>query len=300
MTHIKGRAAVVTGSGSGIGMGIARELAREGASVAVADIKLENAQKVANAINAAGGKAVAVHVDVCERSSIRKMKEEAEAALGPISLVFANAGATSFDALMDMSDDDVDWIVQVNLMGVINTSRAFLPDMIARGEGGHVVGTASIAGFLPTTVPIHTVYAAAKMGIVGLMMNLSCELEEHSIGSTVYPPGGVIGNMKAGNESYRPARFGGPGTGEVFVPAASFANHKVGKNDLLPIEAGRMVCRGIRNNRLIVVDHSYQRQLWEDDYASHVRQAYDDIAEYEREHGAPEKVLWDTTGAESR
>ncbi len=300
MTEIRGRAAVVTGGGSGIGKGMALALVEQGASVAIADIIYENAQAVAAEINAAGGKAFPVHVDVCERDSIRKMKAEAEAALGPISLVLANAGATNFDTLHEIRDSEADWIIQVNLMGVLQTLQAFLPDMIARGEGGHVVGTASIAGFLPTTVPIHTVYAAAKMGIVGLMMNLSCELEEHRIGSTVYPPGGVIGNMKAGNERYRPARFGGPGTGEVFVPAASFANHKVGKNDLLPIEAGRMVCRGIRNNRLIVVDHSYQRQLWEEDYASHVRQAYDDIAEYEREHGAPEKVLWDTTGAESR
>jgi NAD(P)-dependent dehydrogenase (short-subunit alcohol dehydrogenase family) len=300
MTDIKGRTAVVTGGGSGIGKGMALALVEQGASVAIADIILENAQAVADEIQAAGGKAVAVHVDVCERDSIRGMKAEAEAALGPISLVLANAGATNFDLLHEIKDAEADWIIQVNLMGVLQTLQAFLPDMIARGQGGHVVGTASVAGFLPTAIPVHTVYAAAKMGIVGLMMNLSCELEEHGIGSTVYPPGGVIGNMKANNERYRPARFGGPGTGDVFVPAASFANSKLGKNSLEPIEAGRMVCRGIRNNRLIVVDHSYQREVWETDYARHVRQAYDDVEDYEREHGAPEKIEWEITATESR
>ncbi len=300
MTDIKGRAAVVTGGGSGIGKGMALALAEQGASVAIADIILDNAQAVADEINASGGKALAVQCDVCERSSIKAMKVAAEATLGPISLVLANAGATNFDLLAEISDDETDWIIQVNLMGVMNTIRAFLPDMIARGQGGHVVGTASIAGFLPTTIPVHTVYAAAKMGIVGLMMNLSCELAEHGIGSTVYPPGGVIGNMKENNERYRPARFGGPGTGEVYVPAASFANAKLGKNNLQPIEAGRMVCRGISNNRLIVVDHAYQAAIWQEDYASHVRQAYDDIADYEREHGAPEKIEWKFAEGQSR
>src|SRR5687768_8572200 len=101
-------------------MGLAKALAKQGASVAIADIFLDNARKVADQINAAGGKAVAIACDVCERDSIAKMKAEANAALGPIQLVFANAGATSFDPLMEMSDAEVDWIIQVNLMGVIN------------------------------------------------------------------------------------------------------------------------------------------------------------------------------------
>ena len=148
MTEITGRAAVVTGGGSGIGMGLAKQLAKQGASVAVADILLDNARKVAEEINAAGGKAFAIHCDVCERDSIRQMKAEANEALGPIKLVFANAGATSFAPLMDVSDEDVDWIIQVNLMGVMHTTRAFLPDMIAGGEG-HIVATSSMAGLLP-------------------------------------------------------------------------------------------------------------------------------------------------------
>src|SRR5690606_17511684 len=99
-------------------------------------------------ITAAGGKAVALHCDVCERESINEMKARANEALGPIQLLFANAGATSFDPLMSMSDQDVDWIIQVNLMGVINTTRAFLPDMM-QARQGHIIATASMAGLLP-------------------------------------------------------------------------------------------------------------------------------------------------------
>ena len=108
MTAISGKAAVVTGGGSGIGAGLAKELARQGASVAVTDILLANAQKVADQINDGGGKAVAIQCDVCDRASLARMRDEATAALGPIQLVFANAGATSFDPLTDMSDEDVD------------------------------------------------------------------------------------------------------------------------------------------------------------------------------------------------
>ena len=133
---------------------------------------------------------MAIHCDVCERASIKQMKAEANAALGPVQLLFANAGATSFDPLMEMSDDDVDWILQVNLMGVMNTTRAFLPDMMAAREG-HVVATASMAGLLPGWIPVHVPYSAAKAGIIGLMMNLALEMEDYNVHTTSYCPGGV-------------------------------------------------------------------------------------------------------------
>jgi NAD(P)-dependent dehydrogenase (short-subunit alcohol dehydrogenase family) len=210
MTDIRGKAAVVTGGGSGIGMGLALELARQGAAVAIADIQLDKARKIADRITAAGGTALAIHCDVCERGSIRALKEEARAALGPIQLLFANAGATSFTTLTDMSDDHVDWILQVNLMGVMNTTRAFLPDMIAAGGGGHICATASMAGLLPGWIPAHVPYSAAKAGIIAMMMNLRLELREHNIFTTSYCPGAVATGLKDNNGRYRPARFGGP------------------------------------------------------------------------------------------
>ena len=285
MTDISGKAAVVTGGGSGIGMGLAKELARQGARVAVADIMLEKAQQVADAINAAGGKAVAIQCDVCERDSIRRMQQQAEAALGPIQLVFANAGATSFDPLMEMSDDDVDWILQVNLHGVMNTTRAFLPGMIAAG-GGHICATASMAGLLPGWIPVHVPYSAAKAGIIGLMMNLALELKEHGVHTTSYCPGGVATGMKANNALYRPARFGGPGEGEVHVGEES------GKVTALtfytPDAIAPMVLDAVKNNRAFVFDHPEQRVHFRETYSSVVEACYDAADEWERTHGVPE------------
>lgn len=284
MTEITGKAAVVTGGGSGIGMGLAKELARQGASVAVADILLDNARKVADEINAAGGKAVAIHCDVCERSSIKQLKAEANAALGPVQLLFANAGATSFDPLMEMSDDDVDWIIQVNLMGVMNTTRAFLPDMIAAADG-HVVATASMAGLLPGWIPVHVPYSAAKAGVIGFMMNLGLELKQHNVHTTSYCPGGVASGMKANNSRYRPPRFGGPNEAELHITDASFKH-----NDLAfysPEAVAPMVLRAVRNNRPFVFDHPEQRRFFRETYSDVVEACYDDSEAYERELGAP-------------
>ncbi len=284
MTEIAGKAAVVTGGGNGIGMGLAKELARQGASVAVADIILENAQQVANAIKATGGKAVAIACDVCDRDSIRRTKEAANAALGPIQLVFANAGATSFDPLMKMSDEDVDWILDVNLKGVMYTARAFLPDMIAAREG-HICATASMAGLLPGWIPQHTPYSAAKAGIIGLMMNAQLELKEFNIHTTSYCPGGVATGMRINNARYRPARYGGPGEKEVHLGDENREQSSL--KFYRPEDIAPMVLNAVRNNRPFVFDHPEQRALFRKTYASVVESCYDDADKWLREHGEP-------------
>ena len=269
MTDISGKAAVVTGGGSGIGMGLAKELARQGASVAVADIILENAQKVADQINATNGKAIAMQCDVCDRASVKAMARAAEAAFGPIQLVFANAGATSFDPLMEMSDEDVDWIVTVNLFGVMNTTRAFLPGMVAAG-GGHICATASMAGLLPGWIPVHVPYSAAKAGIIGMMMNLALEMKEHNVFTTSYCPGGVATGMKQNNARYRPAKFGGPGEGEVHVGEANHGSRPAWTSSR-PEAIAPMVLDAVKNNRAFVFDHPEQREYFRETYSQHGR-----------------------------
>lgn len=285
MTDIAGRTAVVTGGGNGIGMGLAKELARQGAKVAVADIIPENAEKVAAAIRDAGGEAMAVTCDVCERGSIDAMKNAVHETFGPVTLLFANAGATSFEPLMEMSDDDVDWILQVNLHGVMNTTRAFLPDMIA-AKGGHVCATASMAGLLPGWIPVHAPYSAAKAGIIGLMMNLGLELAEHNIFTTSYCPGGVATGMKDNNARYRPARFGGPGEAELHVSDASTNAKSMAFYS--PDAVAPMVLDAVRNNRQFVFDHPEQRAEFRRTYSGIVEACYDAADDWHAQHGTPE------------
>lgn len=285
MTEIAGKAAVVTGGGSGIGMGLAKELARQGASVAIADINLDNAERVAAEIRAVGGNAVALECDVCDRSSIAAMKRRANAALGPVTLVFANAGATSFTPLAQMSDDDVDWIVHVNLMGVMYTVRAFLPDLVAAGDG-HICATASMAGLLPGWLPEHVPYSAAKAGIIGMMMNLALELKPSGIHTTSYCPGGVASGMKANNGQYRPARFGGPDE----VTEVQFTGNSTTHSALdfyHPEAIAPMVLDAVRHNRAFAFDHADQRRFFRETYSSVVEACYDASEAWEREHGLP-------------
>lgn len=285
MTEISGKAAVVTGGGSGIGMGLAKELARQGARVAIADIKLANAEKVAAAIRDAGGEAVALECDVCERGAITAMRDAATAALGPAQLLFANAGATSFTHLTEMSDADVDWIVQVNLMGVMNCTRAFLPGMIAAG-GGHICATASMAGLLPGWMPVHVPYSAAKAGIIGMMMNLAIEMRPHNVFTTSYCPGGVASGMKANNGAYRPDRFGGPEA----VAEVQFASGDTTHSAMAfyrPDDVAPIVLNAVRNNRPFVFDHADQRALFAQTYASIVEACYDDLEAWQSANGVP-------------
>lgn len=274
-------------------MGLAKELARQGAAVAVADINLDNADKVANEIRAAGGKASAVHCDVCDRGSIARMKEQAIGKIGRIQLVFANAGATSFTPLAQMSDDDVDWIIQVNLMGVMYTARAFLKDLMDAGEG-HICATASMAGLLPGWIPEHVPYSAAKAGIIGMMMNLALELKPYNIFTTSYCPGGVASGMKANNGRYRPDRFGGP----VTVAEVQFTGKSTTHSALdfyHPEAVAPMVLDAVRHNRAFVFDHANQRRFFRETFSGVVEACYDAAETWERTHGLPPA---NPTGAE--
>lgn len=287
MTEISGRAAVVTGGGSGIGKGLAVEIARQGARVAVADIIAQNAEATVAEITSAGGTALAIACDVCDPASIRAMADEATASLGPVSLVFANAGATSFTPLAEMSDADVEWIIDVNLMGVMRTTRAFLPGMITAGQGGHICATSSMAGLLPGWIPVHTPYSAAKAGIIGLMMNLAMELKRHDIFTTSYCPGAVASGMKDNNGSYRPQRYGGPEEKASVTFATKDTTHSA-LAFYRPEDIAPMVLNAVRHNRPFIFDHADQRRFFRETYSAVVEACYDDSDAWEAEHGTPE------------
>lgn len=278
MTEFGGKAALVTGAGSGIGSGLARALAAEGASVVVADILSGNAQSVASEIARSGGSALAVACDVSDRASVRDLKGKAEAAFGPISLLFANAGVTSVDRLTDLSPDEVDWITEVDLLGVSNCLQAFLPDMIAM-RAGHVVATASLVGLIPAWLPCHVPYTAAKAGVIAMMLNLRMEVSEFGIGCTVLCPGGVATRIHE-TPRYRPARFGGPSEGTVKGPKGFVQTEKIHFRS--PEEVAEMTLLAVRENRPMVVTDSTRRELFLKSYVDVVLSAFDDAAAFDR------------------
>lgn len=281
MTQISGKAAFVTGGGSGIGRALALALAREARSVVVADILAERAMAVAEEVRAAGCEALGLACDVSDRKSVREAHARARDAFGDILLLFANAGATSFDPIDDVTDEIMDWIIQVNLMGVSNCAQVFAPDMIAAGDG-HIMATSSMAGLIPDLVGEHAHYAAAKLGVVGLMLGLRREIDELGVGTTVLCPGGVKTGM-AGSGSYRPDRFGGPFQRTRTAPSY----HKV-QLFRPPEEVADMVLAGVRRNRAFVVTDESYRSTFAKQYVDEVLQAFDDAAQFDREQAGTE------------
>lgn len=279
MTEIAGKTAIVTGGGNGLGRGVALALAREGARVAVADILLDDAEQTAAAIREAGGQAIAVACDVSDRASVRALKQQVNAAFGTVQILVPNAGATSFKPMLELPESEIDWIVQVNFMGVMNFLQVCLPEMIASGDG-HIVTSASVAGLIPNLMENHVPYSAAKAGVIGMTVNLGRELEGTGVHSTVFFVASIDGSMREKNSLYRPARFGGPYQDQITTPT-SFKRGRPRP----PEEVAPMVIAAIRENRPMLVSDPKYREGFEN-YVAMVRRAFDDVDRFYAERPA--------------
>lgn len=186
MTDWANSIAFVTGGGQGIGLGIARALIKRGVHVAIADVN-ESALESAKAdLTAAGGVVATYRLDVRDRAAYIEVADRVESELGPVNLLFNNAGIAPTLGLAELSFDAWDVALGVNLYGVVNGLQVFLPRMIERGQGGYVVNTASGAGFISAA---GILYTAAKHAVVGLSEALKPEAAQYGIGVSVLCPG---------------------------------------------------------------------------------------------------------------
>ncbi len=148
MKDLKDKFALVTGAASGIGLGIARALAKAGTHIALSDIRAEPLEAARREIEALGVRAIGLALDVSDREAVRAAARRVEAEFGKLHILCNNAGvAFAGTAVDEATDRDWDWVIGVNLYGPINFIQAFVPLIKRHGEGGHVVNTASIAGF---------------------------------------------------------------------------------------------------------------------------------------------------------
>lgn len=243
MKHFQGKTAIVTGAASGIGLGMARTFARAGMNLVLADIEEAPLARARAEIEALGAKAVAVKTDVSDRASVMAAAAAAERAFGKLHIAVSNAGVSMHNQkLAAIPPKDWEWLIGVNLMGVIHGIQAFLPLLSKHGEEAHIVNTASIAGFQVNPDMHSAGYAMTKFGVVALSEGLANELAETKIGVSVLCPA-AVDTLIYRSARNRPERFGG-GTerqSELFLKdllAAGWHPDRIGARVLDAIRAG--------------------------------------------------------------
>ncbi len=195
MTGFDGQVVVVTGGGGGIGGATCKRFAQEGAKVAVFDMNLAAAQKVADEINAAGGTAAAFACNITDRAQVDAAVAATEAQLGPIAVLVNNAGWDIFKPFTKTVPAEWDQLIAINLTGALHMHHAVLPGMVARG-GGRIVNIASDAARGGSSG--EAVYAACKGGLVALSKTLAREHARHNITLNVVCPGPTDTALRAG------------------------------------------------------------------------------------------------------
>ena len=250
MTDVKGRTAFITGGANGIGLGIARAFGRAGAKLALADLDVA-ALAHAKAELAALTAVEAVELDVRDRAAYARAADEVERALGPVSLLFNNAGVAGGAPAHKLTYELWDWAMGINLYGVINGVQTFLPRMVARGAGGHIVNTASGAGLAATGNGV--LYSTAKYGVVGLSETLQLELEPAGIGVSVLCPGPVATDIVTRSVKVRPAEPEPPSEEQRELLAQRIAlATQILQAGVSPDTVGEMVLDAVLGNRLYI------------------------------------------------
>jgi len=261
MEDFKGKTAFITGAASGIGLGIAKACGKAGMNVVIADLRKRAIDEVLPYFRERGWPVHGIQLDVPDREAYARAADEAEAVFGKIHLLVNNAGVeVPSNPLWKSSYNDVDFIDNVNIKGVINGIITVLPRILKHGEPGHVVSTSSQSGL--SVIPGFTLYCMTKAAVFGMMETLASDLRGTNVGASVFAPGPVRGNLSATSREVRPeslknaeepARTAPPPPPPAGAPLPMFDFNAL----TMPAEeAGERVLRGVRRNDLYIFTHS--------------------------------------------
>ena len=246
MSQFKHKVAIVTGAASGIGRALSQELARQGASVILADVNATLVDETAETIAKAGHKAETFVLDVSDYDSVEKMVTDTMGRYGRLDYLFNNAGIALGGEVRDCSIDDFRNVINVNLFGVVNGVAAAYPLMVNQGYG-HIINTSSLEGLIP--FPGTVSYVASKYGVVGLSNALRIEAVDLGVKVSVVCPG--------------------------YIKTPIFQTSKIIKIDrdkmlkslperfgITPEACAQIILRGVQQNKAIIVVTGLARVLW--------------------------------------
>lgn len=259
MKDLGGKIAFVTGGSSGIGLGLVKVLAGEGMKVAFTYRQAQHRDVALEYFRQHPGQRVhPIHLDVTDRAGFALAADEAERVLGgPVQLLVNNAGVGVHGLMEHATYADWDWVMGVNVGGVVNGITTFLPRMLASGLPGHIVNVSSIGGI--AALGSVGVYATSKFAVVGLSEALRTDMIGRPIGVSVYCPGPVKSNIGDSARS-RPAQLAESGYAtagkEQGGPTPEFMMHAMDA-----VTAAGYVLEGIRHNRLFILSHPEFRDV---------------------------------------
>jgi len=260
---VAGKAAFITGGASGMGFGMAQAFLAAGMKVAIADIRQEHLdQAMAELQPRWGADVMAVQLDVTDREGMAQAADAVEHAFGKVHVLCNNAGIGVIGRIVDYTYDDWDWMLDVNLTGVFNGVRTFLPRILAHGEGGHIMSTASAGGLFVGDKG--GPYSTAKFGVVAMMCCLRDDLARDGIGVSVLCPGAVRTNIHKTAE-LRPARYADSSFAPGEVIAGQSPEDAAAEREAMnaiamdPLQIGEMVLAAVRANRLYILPQPLQQ-----------------------------------------
>jgi NAD(P)-dependent dehydrogenase (short-subunit alcohol dehydrogenase family) len=252
MKQLRDRVAVVTGAASGIGLALAERFVAEGMKVVMADIEAEALATAADALKRRAPAVLATQVDVSRPDDLERLARETYAAFGAAHVLCNNAGVAVIGAVHEHTLADWQWVINVNLWGVIHGVRAFVPRMLAGGDEGHIVNTASMAGL--TTAQFMSVYDVTKHGVVALSESMFKEFQVTGapIGVSVVCPG-LINTAIMRSSRNRPDELAEEGKAGPMAQAfgQSLSDRLAGGYP--PSEVAEQVVQGLREGRFYIV-----------------------------------------------
>jgi NAD(P)-dependent dehydrogenase (short-subunit alcohol dehydrogenase family) len=255
MKELRDRVAVVTGGASGIGLGMARALADAGAKLVLADIEEEPLSAATKALREAGAEAVGVRCDVSDASSVDALRDETLSSYGAVHVLCNNAGVGGGNPapIWDQPTEEWDWVMGVNLDGVIHGIQRFVPVMVEQGVPGHVVNTASIAGLVNGA----GIYGVTKHAVVALSeaMYRDAQARGLPIGVSVLCPGWVNTRIHEAerNRPEAPRETQAP-LDPIVQQMRDFVVQQI-QQGMDPKDVGRQVVAAIRENRFYILTH---------------------------------------------